>query len=244
VSGAPAAAPAITVRGLRVVRGGLPVLDGIDLDIPAGCVYGLVGPSGSGKTTLIRSITGLQRIAAGEINVLGLQAGSAELRRRLGYMPQEVAIYSDLTARENLEFFAAVYRVPLQRVAEVLRLIDMDDVADRPVTTYSGGQRRRVALGAALLAEPPLLILDEPTVGLDPRLRHRIWTQFKAWATAGTTLLVSTHVMDEAAHTDRLAFIVDGRIVADGTPEAMLAQTGTTSLEEAVLALTTAGEPV
>jgi ABC-2 type transport system ATP-binding protein len=244
VSGAPAAAPAITVRGLRVVRGGLPVLDGIDLDIPAGCVYGLVGPSGSGKTTLIRSITGLQRIAAGEINVLGLQAGSAELRRRLGYMPQEVAIYSDLTARENLAFFAAVYRVSPLRVAEVLRLIDMDDVADRPVTTYAGGQRRRVALGAALLAEPPLLILDEPTVGLDPRLRHRIWTQFKAWATAGTTLLVSTHVMDEAAHTDRLAFIVDGRIVADGTPEEMLAQTGTTSLEEAVLALTTAGEPV
>jgi ABC-2 type transport system ATP-binding protein len=227
-----------------VVRGGVPVLDGIDLDIPAGCVYGLVGPSGSGKTTLIRSTAGLQRIAAGKIHVLGLLAGSAELRQRLGYMPQEVAIYSDLTARENLAFFAAVYRVPPPRVAEVLRLIDMEDVADRPVTTYSGGQRRRVALGAALLAEPPLLILDEPTVGLDPRLRHRIWTQFKAWAAAGTTLLVSTHVMDEAAHTDRLAFIVEGRIVAEGTPEAMLAQTGTTSLEEAVLALTTAGEPV
>lgn len=232
---------AVAIDSLIVQRGGVTILDGISLDVPRGLVYGLVGPSGSGKTTLIRSIVGLQRIAGGAISVGGIPAGRPDLRQTVGYMPQEAAIYTDLTARENLEFFATVYRVPSSRIDAVLALIDLAADANRPVHTYSGGQRRRVALGAALLAEPSLLILDEPTVGLDPRLRHRLWTQFAAWAQGGTTLLVSTHVMDEASKCDRIAFLVEGRLVAEGTPADLLARTGADDLEGAVLRLT---EPV
>ena len=229
---------AIAVRGLRVVRGGVTILRDITLAVPAGTVYGLVGPSGSGKTTLIRSIVGRQRIAGGQVRVAGQPAGSPALRQAIGYMPQNAAVYNDLTARENLEFFAAVYRVPAARVDEVLRLVDLAEVADRPVMTFSGGQRQRVALATALLPSPRLLLLDEPTVGLDPRLRHRLWSQFRTWAAAGTTLLVSTHVMDEAARTDRLAFLADGALVTDGTPAELLARTGAADLEAALLLLT------
>ncbi|MBI2761797.1 MAG: ABC transporter ATP-binding protein [Chloroflexi bacterium] len=228
----------ITIRGLRVVRGGAPILRDVSLEIRAGTVYGLVGPSGSGKTTLIRSIIGRQRIAAGEIRVGDLPAGSAALRRLIGYMPQNAAVYNDLTARENLEFFGTIYQAPATRVDEVLDLVDLRRVADRAVSTFSGGERQRVALAAALLPAPPLLVLDEPTVGLDPRLRHRLWAQFRAWAAAGTTLLVSTHVMDEAARTDRLVLLTDGEAVAEGTPAELLARAGAADLEEAVLRLT------
>ena len=229
---------AVEIRGLRVVRGGTTILRDVTLDVPRGLVYGLVGPSGSGKTTLIRAIVGRQRIAGGAVRIAGRPAGSAELRRRIGYMPQAAAVYDDLTARENLAFFAAIYRVPPRRVAEVLRLVDLEGAADRPVATFSGGQRQRVALAAALLPAPPLLLLDEPTVGLDPRLRHRLWSQFAAWAAAGTTLLISTHVMDEAARADRLAFLSDGALVAEGTPAELRARAGARDLETAVLRLT------
>lgn len=229
---------AISVRGLRVVRGGATILHDIFLDVPRGMVFGLVGPSGSGKTTFIRSIIGRQRIAGGEIRVDGLPSGNAALRERIGYLPQETAVYTDLTGRENLEFFGSVYRVPRSRVTEVLDLIDMREEASRPVATYSGGQQRRIALGVALLAAPPFLVLDEPTVGLDPRLRHRLWAGFADWASGGTTLLVSTHVMDEAARVDRLAMFVDGRIIASGTPAELLARAGASDLESAMLLLT------
>jgi ABC-2 type transport system ATP-binding protein len=235
-------ATAISVRDLRVVRGGATILRDISLDIPTGLVYGLVGPSGSGKTTFIRAIVGLQRIAGGTITVLGRPAGSAELRQTLGYMPQDAAVYTDLTGRENLDFFAEVYRVPRARVSEVLGLVDLTDAADRPVATYSGGQRRRVSLAIALLPSPRLLLLDEPTVGLDPRLRHRLWTQFHAWAAEGTTLLISTHVMDEAERTHRLAFLSEGKVLADGAPDELLTLTGAPNLGEAVLRLTEGGE--
>ena len=235
---APLSAPAVALRGLRVVRGGATILRDIDLDVPAGCVYGLVGPSGSGKTTLIRALLGRQRIAGGEAQVLGRPAGSAELRPLLGYMPQRAAVYDDLSARENLRFFAAAADAPASRVNDVLALVDLANAADRPVATFSGGQRQRVSLAAALLPAPPLLLLDEPTVGLDPRLRHRLWARFREWAAAGTTLLVSTHVMDEAAHADRLAFLVDGALVAEGTPADLLVRTGAANLEGAVLRLT------
>ena len=231
-------AASISVRGLQVIRGGTTILRDVHLEVPAGTVYGLVGPSGSGKTTLLRAIIGRQRIATGDVHVGGLPAGSAPLRWAIGYMPQNGAVYTDLTARENLAFFGAVYRVPPRRVAEVLTLVDLDHAADRPVSTFSGGERQRVALAAALLPAPPLLVLDEPTVGLDPRLRQRLWAQFRAWAAAGTTLLVSTHVMDEAARTDRLALLADGHLVADGTPAALLARTGAADLEAALLRLT------
>ena len=233
----PHVSPAVAVRALRVVRGGATILRGITLDVPPGSVYGLVGPSGSGKTTLMRTVVGLQRAASGTARVLGRPAGSADLRRTVGYMPQRAAVYDDLSARENLRFFAATYHVPTTRVDEVLALLDLTEAADRPVATFSGGQRQRVSLAAALLPSPRLLLLDEPTVGLDPRLRHRLWGQFRAWAAAGTTLLISTHVMDEAARTDRLAFLADGALVAEGTPADLLARTGAVDLEAAILHL-------
>lgn len=229
---------AIRIHELRVVRGGATILRDINLDVPRGLVYGLVGPSGSGKTTLIRAILGRQRIAGGAVRIAGQAAGSAELRQRIGYMPQVAAVYDDLTARENLAFFAAIYRVSPARVAEVLGLVDLADTADRPVATYSGGQRQRVSLAASLLAAPQLLLLDEPTVGLDPRLRRRLWSRFAAWAAEGTTLLISTHVMDEAARADRLAFLSEGALVAEGSPGDLLDRAGADDLETAVLRLT------
>ena len=233
---------AISIRALRVVRGGVTIIDRISLDVPAGCIYGLVGPSGSGQTTLIRAIIARQAIAGGRIDVLDRPAGRPELCAAVGYMPQHEAVYADLTARENLRFFAAIARVPAARIDEVLRLVDLAGAADRPVATLSGGQRRRVSLAAALLASPPLLILDEPTVGLDPRLRHSLWERFRDLAAGGTTLLVSTHIMDEADRTDRLGFLVGGRLVVDGTPAEVRARTGATDLEEALLRLLQRGE--
>jgi ABC-2 type transport system ATP-binding protein len=169
--------------------------------------------------------------------LLGLPAGVSALRRITGYMPQLPAVYTDLTGRENLEFFAAGYGVPRARVGEVLRLVDLARVADRTVATYSGGQRQRVALAIALLPHPRLLLLDEPTVGLDPRLRSRLWSQFREWASQGATLLVSTHVMDEAARTDRLIVLSEGRVVTEGTPAEIRARTGAPDLEAAVVQL-------
>lgn len=236
--------PAIDVRGLRVVRGDSIILHDISATIPRGVVFGLAGPSGSGKTTFIRSIIGRQRISAGQVLVDGLPAGTPVLRERIGYMPQETASYPDLTGRENFQFFAAVYRTPKHRVEEVIDLLDMRGAIDRPLTTYSGGQQRRISLGIALLASPPFLLLDEPTVGLDPELRHRLWSEFAEWARGGTTLLVSTHVMDEAARADQLAFFAGGRIVATGTPEELLERGGAGDLEQALLVLTSAGRAV
>jgi ABC-2 type transport system ATP-binding protein len=228
----------VTVRDLRVVRGGATILHDINLDIERGALYGLVGPSGSGKTTLIRSIIGRQRIAGGAIQVDDLPAGSAALRDRIGYLPQDAAIYPELTGRENFQFFAAIVRAAPGRVDEVLDLLDLRAIAGRPVTTYSGGQVRRIALGVALLASPPILMLDEPTVGLDPRLRHRLWSEFADWAAGGTTLVITTHVMEEAARVDRLAFLSEGRVVAEGSPAELLAKTGAADLEAALLRLT------
>lgn len=228
---------AIVLDQARIDRGGSTIVPDLTLSVPVGTVFGLVGPSGSGKTTVMRALLGLTPVVSGRGELLGLPAGSASLRPRIGYMPQGAAIYPDLTARQNLEFFGGIYRVPRGRVQEVLNLLDLASIADRPVASYSGGQVQRVGLGAALLHRPPVLILDEPTVGLDPRLRHHLWAQFAAWAREGTTLLVSTHVMDEAAKCDVIAFLLDGRLVACDTPAALLRQTGTDDLEAAVLRL-------
>lgn len=226
-----------SIRDATIKRGGQTIIEHMSLSIPAGTVYALVGPSGSGKTTLIRAILGLTPVAAGEIRVLGIPAGSAELRSRIGYMPQNAAIYSDLTARENLRFFASIYRTATSQVDKVLALVELVNAADRPVSTLSGGQKQRVALAIALLPEPRLLVLDEPTVGLDPRLRARLWTQFREWAATGTTLIVSTHVMDEAGHADRIAVLSGGRLITEGSPRHLLEQTSTGDLEQAVLQL-------
>jgi ABC-2 type transport system ATP-binding protein len=229
---------AIEICDLRVVRGGATILRDISLDIPRGGIFGLVGASGSGKTTLMRAIVGRQRIAAGTIHVHDLPAGRRELRDLVGYMPQDSAVYQDLTGLENLRFFASIFRVADGRIDEIVDLLDMRSAINRPVLTYSGGQRQRVALGIALLPGPPVLVLDEPTVGLDPRLRHHLWASFRQWAANGMTLLVSTHVMDEAARADRLAFFSDGEVVAQGSPAELLTQAGAGDLEEALLALT------
>jgi len=234
---------AITLDHARIDRGGQTIIPDLTLSVPTGSVFGLVGPSGSGKTTVMRALLGLTPIAAGTGTLLDTRAGHASLRSRIGYMPQGSAVYNDLTGRENLEFFAGIYRVPGSRVDELLDLMELTRAADRPVSTYSGGQRQRVGLAVALLPAPPILILDEPTVGLDPRLRQRLWALFAEWAAKGTTLLVSTHVMDEAAKCDRIAFLLDGRLVAEDTPEALLRQTGTHDLEAAVLRLTEPAMP-
>ncbi|MEZ4570801.1 MAG: ABC transporter ATP-binding protein [Thermomicrobiales bacterium] len=229
---------AISIRNLHVARGGTTILRDINLQVPRGVLYGLVGPSGSGKTTLVRAIIGRQQIAEGSITVDSYPAGSSTLRRRIGYLPQLAAVYDDLTGRENLEFFASVYRARPGRVNELLDLLELQPVADRPVLTYSGGQQRRVGLGIALLAEPQFLLLDEPTVGLDPRLRQQLWEAFARWAREGATLIITTHVMDEAARVDRLAFLSDGKVTAEGSPKELLERTGTDDLEDAAIQLT------
>jgi ABC-2 type transport system ATP-binding protein len=213
------------------------VLDDLSLEVPSGMVTGLVGPSGGGKSTLMRAIVGVQIVAGGRITVLGEPAGSASLRRRVGYMTQSLSVYSDLSVRENLQYFARIYGVGHARVDEVIATVALDDYADRVLTRLSGGQRARVSLGAALLGEPELLVLDEPTVGLDPLLRRDLWTLFHQLADAGATLIVSSHVMDEAERCDTLLLLRDGRLIASGTPAALREQTGAQSLDDVFLRL-------
>jgi ABC-2 type transport system ATP-binding protein len=229
--------PAIRVRGLVVDRGGRRALDGVDCDVPAGRVTGLLGPSGGGKTTFMRCVVGVQRVAAGEVTVLGLPAGTAALRRRVGYVTQAPSVYADLTARANVHYFAALQGVPAAAGDRALTEVGMAEDADRLVGRMSGGQWARVSLACALLALPELLVLDEPTVGLDPVLRRDLWQLFHELAEAGSTLLISSHVMDEAGRCDELLLIRDGRLVAQDSPAGLRARTGADDLELAFLAL-------
>jgi ABC-2 type transport system ATP-binding protein len=230
-------ATAIQIRRLNVRRGGRLVLPELSLDIRRGVVTGLLGPSGSGKTTLIRAIVGVQIVESGEITVLGEPAGSEALRRRIGYVTQAPSVYSDLTVRQNLEYFASILGAPSGRVKEAIDAVALGGHANQLVRTLSGGERSRVSLASALLGHPDLLVLDEPTVGLDPVLRRDLWAMFRELAADGTTLLVSSHVMDEAERTDDLVLIRDGRVVATGSPSELRQETHTEDLEEAFLAL-------
>jgi ABC-2 type transport system ATP-binding protein len=228
---------AVVVDGLRVVRGTREVLPGISLSVPRGQVVGLLGPSGGGKTTLLRSIVGVQVIAGGTVTVLGEPAGSPGLRSRVGYVTQEPSVYADLSVRANLTYFAALVGASRDAVERTIDVVDLRSEADSRVDRLSGGQRSRVSLGAALVGSPELLILDEPTVGLDPVLRRDLWELFHRLAKGGTTLLVSSHVMDEATRCDRLLLLRDGRLLADETPDELLTRTGAADAEHAFLTL-------
>ncbi|HEY8619675.1 MAG TPA: ABC transporter ATP-binding protein [Dermatophilaceae bacterium] len=229
--------PAVVVDGLHVFRGSREVLPGISLSVPRGQVVGLLGPSGGGKTTLLRSIVGVQILAGGTVSVLGEPAGSPGLRSRVGYVTQDPSVYSDLTVRQNIAYFAVLVGAPRDAVERTIEAVDLTSDADSRVDRLSGGQRSRVSLGAALVGAPELLVLDEPTVGLDPVLRRDLWALFHRLADDGTTLLVSSHVMDEATRCDRLLLLREGHLLADDTPDGLLARTGAPDAERAFLAL-------
>jgi ABC-2 type transport system ATP-binding protein len=228
---------AIEIKDLVVERGKRTVLDGISCTVPAGTVTGLLGPSGSGKTTLIRAVVGVQVVRSGTVTVLGQPAGSASLRRTVGYLTQAPSIYADLSVRENARYFAALYGLPAADADRAVADVGLGAAAGQLVDTLSGGQRSRASLACAILSKPKVLVLDEPTVGQDPVLRADLWQQFHEMADAGTTLLVSSHVMDEAGRCDRLLLIRDGLLIGDDTPEAIRASAGTADLEDAFLTL-------
>jgi ABC-2 type transport system ATP-binding protein len=228
---------AVAIRDLRVVRAGNVVLPGISLDVEEGTVAGLLGPSGSGKSTLLRAIVGVQIVESGTLEVLGAAAGSAGLRRRVGYVTQAPSVYADLTVAENLRYFERVLGAPQRSVERALDTVGLRDLEGRVVRTLSGGQVSRVSLAAALLAGPELLVLDEPTVGLDPLLRRDLWRTFRTLAEAGVTLIVSSHVMDEADHCDQLLLLREGKLIADEAPASLRARTGCDDLDDAFLAL-------
>ncbi len=228
---------AVRVEGLEVVRGGNRILAGLTHSIPAGRVTGLLGPSGCGKTTLMRTIVGVQRIAAGTVTVLGLPAGDPRLRVRVGYMTQAAAVYADLTVRENLTFFGRLVGAGPQTVDDAIATVSLENERSRVVSRLSGGQQARVSLAAALLGDPDLLVLDEPTVGLDPLLRRDLWLLFHELAAQGKTLLVSSHVMDEAERCDTLVLLREGRLLAAATPSELRRSTATEDLDQTFLAL-------
>ena len=218
-------APAIQVHDLNVTRGGHLVVNDLEFEVKPGEIVGLLGPSGCGKSTLMRALVGVQLGVTGECTLLGSPAGSTSLRTQVGYMTQEASVYGDLTVLENLRYFAAVGGARRERADAVVADVDLEAQRDRLVGSLSGGQRNRVSLAAALLGEPRVLILDEPTVGLDPVLRKDLWERFRRLAASGVTLLVSSHVMDEASECDRILMMRDGRLLADATLDALLAQT-------------------
>ena len=236
---------AIEVRDLVVERGRNRVIHGLTCAIPRGSVTGLLGPSGSGKTTLMRAIVGVQIIKSGTVTVLGEPAGTSRLRSQIGYLTQAPSVYADLSVRENARYFASLYR-GLSKIdaGRAVVNVGLEGAANQLVATLSGGQRARASLACALVSRPTVLILDEPTVGQDPVLRDDLWRQFRAMAAAGTTVLVSSHVMDEASRCDRLLLIREGEVIADDTPAAVRASTGTEDLEAAFLHLIRAKEKV
>ncbi|RAV09301.1 ABC transporter ATP-binding protein [Mycolicibacterium sp. GF69] len=229
------AVPAIEIENLRVVRGKRLALDDISVRIAPGTITGLLGPSGCGKTTLMRSIVGTQIVTAGAVRVLGKPAGSAELRHRVGYVTQDATVYDDLRVIDNVRYFAALYGTGSDSADDAVAAVGLADHRTALCANLSGGQRTRASLACALVSHPDLLVLDEPTVGLDPVLRVDLWDQFHRLAAHGTTLLVSSHVMDEADHCGDLLLMRDGRLLAHVTPAKLREDTGCQSLEEAFL---------
>ncbi|BBX73606.1 multidrug ABC transporter ATP-binding protein [Mycobacterium shinjukuense] len=229
--------PAVRIEHLHVIRGKRPVLHDFSVQIARGTITGLLGPSGCGKTTLIRCIVGTQIVASGTVTVLGQPAGCAAMRRRVGYLPQAPTIYDDLRVIDNVRYVAALYGFDVQAANVAIERVGLNDHRTAFCGNLSGGQRTRVSLACALVCQPDLLLLDEPTVGLDPVLRVDLWEQFTELARAGTTLLVSSHVMDEADHCGDLLLMREGCLVAHTTPTQLREDTGCTALEEAFLSI-------
>lgn len=248
VAPTPGTSPAVVATGLVKSFGPIRAVDGIDLALAPGRIYGLLGPNGSGKTTLIRLLTGLTRASGGEARILGTAMPSRTALGRIGYMPQSESIYPELSVGENLVFFATLQGA--QSADAVDRVLDLVELAERrntPATHLSGGMRRRLSLACTLVHEPPVLFLDEPTVGVDPALRVQFWAHFRRLAAAGTTILVASHVMDEADRCDELLFVRSGKVIAQGTGASLRAQAGTTDLESAFLrfsGLNAEGRPI
>ncbi len=225
----------IIAKNLTIVKGKSPILNSLSFEVKSGLITGLLGPSGAGKTTLIRSIVGVQTTTKGSLSVLGLKAGDKRLRPRIGYVTQAPAVYTDLTVFQNLRYFATLARAPLSQVKQVIRQVKLEAQEKQLVETLSGGQKTRVSLAVALLGDPDLLVLDEPTVGLDPLLRKELWQLFKELAADGKTLLVSSHVMDEAEHCDELLLIRGGDLLWNDTKDKLLQKTKCRSVEDAFL---------
>lgn len=227
------------VSNLSISFGKQDVLKDINLSIHKGEVFGFLGPSGAGKTTLVKAIAGLQPIKNGEVEVLTRKMPTLSLSEKIGYMAQSDALYQDLTALENLQFFSSLYKMNRvlrkKRIHEVMELVNLSEHLHKPVQQFSGGMKRRLSLAISLIHDPEILILDEPTVGIDPLLRKSIWQELKALSKKGTTVLVTTHVMDEAQKCDRLAMIRAGSLLAVGSTEELQRKTGTTSMEDAFL---------
>jgi ABC-2 type transport system ATP-binding protein len=228
---------AVQVDELVVRRGKREVLRGLSCVIPHGAVTGLLGPSGSGKTTMLRAIVGVQKVHSGRVSVLGQAAGSAGLRRQVGYVTQSPSIYRDLTVAQNVSYFASIAGAQRTRAAEVIEQVGLGSATSQLVGNLSGGQSSRVSLACALVADPSVLILDEPTVGLDPVLRVELWTLFHQLADGGASLLVSSHVMDEAGRCDQLLLLREGELLAAETPAVIRQRAGTDDLEQAFLQL-------
>jgi ABC-2 type transport system ATP-binding protein len=228
---------AVTAKNVSVVRDGVTALQKVSFAITPGKITGLIGPSGSGKTTLMRAIIGAQALTGGSLDVLGMPAGSKPLRSKIGYVTQVPAVYDDLTAYQNLVYFAAVLGVPKNEADRVLRQVDLRQQAGQLVGSMSGGQRARVSLAVALLDDPALLVLDEPTVGLDPVLRERLWGLFAEIAEQGRTLIISSHVMDEAERCPELLLLRDAKVLSHGTKQELLEHTKTRSVQDAFLQL-------
>jgi len=239
----PADPPTVVAAGLAKVFGTVRAVDGIDFALPAGRIYGLLGPNGSGKTTLIRLLTGMTRPTAGHGEVLGSRMPDRPVLGRIGYMTQSDGVYPALTVAENLAFFAAAYGVrDREAVREALRVVDLADRERAIVGTLSGGQRRRLSLACALVHRPPVLFLDEPTVGVDPLLRVEFWGHFRRLVEGGATIVVSSHVMDEADRCDELLFVRAGRVIARGSGAELRSRAGTDDLESAFLRFAGTGE--
>ena len=225
----------VAATKLRVVKGRSVILDTLDFTIKQGVITGLIGPSGSGKTTLMRAIVGVQTLAGGKLTVLNHPAGNRALRSRIGYMSQDLAIYSDLTVQQNLRYFAALIGAPSRQIDQIINQVQLTDHQNQLVANLSGGQKARVSLAITLLGDPDLLVMDEPTVGLDPLLREELWQLFASLAKNGKTLLISSHVMDEAEKCNNLLLLRQGRLLWQDSRDKLLATTATKSVQDAFI---------